>query len=113
MDKIEARKVRAMLQAFDEIEGLAHMLELKLECQRVINPEAAPITLKDVIVLLTNIDHARRRFKAAATELRRYERGEIELFRDQDEADNGKPIRMYRESDNTDTNRHSTQITLH
>jgi len=96
MDKTESRKVRAMLQAFDEIEGHAHMLELKLECQRAINPEAAPISLKDVIVLLANIDQARRKFKAAATELRRYERGESELFRDQDEADNGKPVRIYR-----------------
>jgi hypothetical protein len=96
MDKIESRKVRAMCEAFDEIEGFAHMLELKLECQRAINPEAAPITLKDVIVLLANIDQARKKFKCAATELRRYERGEIELFQEQDEADNGKPLRRYR-----------------
>jgi len=96
MDKIESRKVRAMLEAFDEIEGYAHMLERKLECQRAINPQAAPITLKDVVVLLANIGQARKKFKSAATELRRYERGEIELFQEQDEADNGKPLRRYR-----------------
>ncbi|HKV39903.1 MAG TPA: hypothetical protein VJX67_11875 [Blastocatellia bacterium] len=36
MDRTDARKVRAMLQAFDEIEGHAHMLELKIECQRAV-----------------------------------------------------------------------------
>jgi hypothetical protein len=66
MDKTEARKVRAMLQAFDDIEGHAHSLELKIQCQRAINPDAAPITLKDVIVLLANIEQARKKFKAAA-----------------------------------------------
>jgi hypothetical protein len=96
MDKMEARKVRSMVDAFDEIEGHAHLLELKLKCQQALNPEAAPITLQDVIVLLANINQARRKFKAAATELRRYERGEIELFQEQDEADNGKPVRVYR-----------------
>ena len=61
------------------------------------NPEAAAVSLKDVIALLANIDQARRRFKAAATELRRYERGEIELFWYQEEADNGKPIRIHKQ----------------
>jgi hypothetical protein len=96
MDSGEARKIRAMLEAFDEIEGHAHLLELKLKYRELTSPEAASITLKDVIVLLANIDQARKKFKAAAMELRRYERSQLDLFNERDEEDNGRPVRVYR-----------------